>query len=177
MNIVISLPIFSICWRQGDVGCGKTIVAFLACMEVVNSGFQVSYYYALILGYCCLVYSIYLRGCPCNPVSYIKLLMPTEATRKQIIVPVALWLFRQELHFRIFTFYIFFLGCFHGSDRGTCCPALWTPNFIAGEVRWRWKTKCCLANWFNFHKGVKDYSKCKLFSLVLSFLSSSICMY
>ncbi|AQK74111.1 ATP-dependent DNA helicase homolog RECG chloroplastic [Zea mays] len=25
---------------QGDVGCGKTIVAFLACMEVVNSGFQ-----------------------------------------------------------------------------------------------------------------------------------------
>uniref|UniRef100_A0A0E0GC16 Helicase C-terminal domain-containing protein n=1 Tax=Oryza nivara TaxID=4536 RepID=A0A0E0GC16_ORYNI len=25
---------------QGDVGCGKTIVAFLACMEVISSGFQ-----------------------------------------------------------------------------------------------------------------------------------------
>ncbi|AQK74119.1 ATP-dependent DNA helicase homolog RECG chloroplastic [Zea mays] len=35
-----TLQIFSICWWQGDVGCGKTIVAFLACMEVVNSGFQ-----------------------------------------------------------------------------------------------------------------------------------------
>lgn len=28
---------------QGDVGCGKTIVAFLACMEVVNSGFQAAF--------------------------------------------------------------------------------------------------------------------------------------
>lgn len=27
---------------QGDVGCGKTVVAFLACMEVLGSGFQVS---------------------------------------------------------------------------------------------------------------------------------------
>ena len=26
---------------QGDVGCGKTVVAFLACMEVIGSGFQV----------------------------------------------------------------------------------------------------------------------------------------
>ncbi|XP_058091753.1 ATP-dependent DNA helicase homolog RECG, chloroplastic isoform X9 [Magnolia sinica] len=25
---------------QGDVGCGKTVVAFLACMEVIGSGFQ-----------------------------------------------------------------------------------------------------------------------------------------
>lgn len=25
---------------QGDVGCGKTIVAFLACMEVISSGYQ-----------------------------------------------------------------------------------------------------------------------------------------
>ncbi|KAG0500229.1 hypothetical protein HPP92_000301 [Vanilla planifolia] len=25
---------------QGDVGCGKTVVAFLACMEVIASGFQ-----------------------------------------------------------------------------------------------------------------------------------------
>ncbi|CAL9118432.1 unnamed protein product [Musa textilis] len=25
---------------QGDVGCGKTVVAFLACMEVISSGFQ-----------------------------------------------------------------------------------------------------------------------------------------
>ncbi|KAK3155065.1 hypothetical protein QOZ80_2BG0198400 [Eleusine coracana subsp. coracana] len=28
---------------QGDVGCGKTVVAFLACMEVVNSGFQAAF--------------------------------------------------------------------------------------------------------------------------------------
>lgn len=26
---------------QGDVGCGKTVVAFLACMEVIGSGYQV----------------------------------------------------------------------------------------------------------------------------------------
>lgn len=26
---------------QGDVGCGKTIVAFLACIEVIGSGYQV----------------------------------------------------------------------------------------------------------------------------------------
>lgn len=25
---------------QGDVGCGKTVVAFLACMEVISSGYQ-----------------------------------------------------------------------------------------------------------------------------------------
>lgn len=28
---------------QGDVGCGKTAVAFLACMEVVSSGFQAAF--------------------------------------------------------------------------------------------------------------------------------------
>jgi len=28
---------------QGDVGCGKTIIAFLACMEVVSSGFQAAF--------------------------------------------------------------------------------------------------------------------------------------
>ncbi|CAM0944576.1 unnamed protein product [Alopecurus aequalis] len=28
---------------QGDVGCGKTVVAFLACMEVVNAGFQAGF--------------------------------------------------------------------------------------------------------------------------------------
>ncbi|KAJ8447665.1 hypothetical protein Cgig2_031719 [Carnegiea gigantea] len=28
---------------QGDVGCGKTIVAFLACMEVISSGYQAAY--------------------------------------------------------------------------------------------------------------------------------------
>ncbi|CAO2040963.1 unnamed protein product [Urochloa humidicola] len=28
---------------QGDVGCGKTIVAFLACMEAVSSGFQAAF--------------------------------------------------------------------------------------------------------------------------------------
>ncbi|KAL9252860.1 ATP-dependent DNA helicase homolog RECG, chloroplastic-like protein [Drosera capensis] len=28
---------------QGDVGCGKTVVAFLACMEVVGSGYQVAF--------------------------------------------------------------------------------------------------------------------------------------
>ncbi|KAL6635002.1 hypothetical protein ACP70R_027673 [Stipagrostis hirtigluma subsp. patula] len=28
---------------QGDVGCGKTVVAFLACMEVVSSGFQAAF--------------------------------------------------------------------------------------------------------------------------------------
>ncbi|KAJ8769268.1 hypothetical protein K2173_002196 [Erythroxylum novogranatense] len=28
---------------QGDVGCGKTIVAFLACMEVVGSGYQAAF--------------------------------------------------------------------------------------------------------------------------------------
>ncbi|KAG8059662.1 hypothetical protein GUJ93_ZPchr0002g26208 [Zizania palustris] len=28
---------------QGDVGCGKTIVAFLACMEVISSGFQAAF--------------------------------------------------------------------------------------------------------------------------------------
>lgn len=26
---------------QGDVGCGKTVVAFLACMEVIGAGYQV----------------------------------------------------------------------------------------------------------------------------------------
>jgi RecG-like helicase len=26
---------------QGDVGCGKTIVAFLALLEVIDAGFQV----------------------------------------------------------------------------------------------------------------------------------------
>lgn len=35
--------IFFICpLFQGDVGCGKTIVAFLACMEVMDSGYQVN---------------------------------------------------------------------------------------------------------------------------------------
>ncbi|MQL84296.1 hypothetical protein Taro_016796, partial [Colocasia esculenta] len=33
---------------QGDVGCGKTVVAFLACMEVIDSGFQ-HYEYLLSL--------------------------------------------------------------------------------------------------------------------------------
>ncbi|XP_048502084.1 ATP-dependent DNA helicase homolog RECG, chloroplastic isoform X2 [Beta vulgaris subsp. vulgaris] len=28
---------------QGDVGCGKTVVAFLTCMEVVGSGYQAAY--------------------------------------------------------------------------------------------------------------------------------------
>lgn len=28
---------------QGDVGCGKTVVAFLACMEVIGSGYQVGH--------------------------------------------------------------------------------------------------------------------------------------
>ncbi|KAK7310094.1 hypothetical protein RJT34_07358 [Clitoria ternatea] len=28
---------------QGDVGCGKTVVAFLACMEVVGSGYQAAF--------------------------------------------------------------------------------------------------------------------------------------
>ncbi|KAL5761069.1 hypothetical protein ACOSQ2_019907 [Xanthoceras sorbifolium] len=28
---------------QGDVGCGKTVVAFLACMEVIGSGYQVAF--------------------------------------------------------------------------------------------------------------------------------------
>ncbi|XP_074328705.1 ATP-dependent DNA helicase homolog RECG1, chloroplastic/mitochondrial isoform X2 [Apium graveolens] len=28
---------------QGDVGCGKTVVAFLACMEVIASGFQAAF--------------------------------------------------------------------------------------------------------------------------------------
>ncbi|XP_058091749.1 ATP-dependent DNA helicase homolog RECG, chloroplastic isoform X5 [Magnolia sinica] len=28
---------------QGDVGCGKTVVAFLACMEVIGSGFQAAF--------------------------------------------------------------------------------------------------------------------------------------
>lgn len=28
---------------QGDVGCGKTVVAYLACMEVINSGFQAAF--------------------------------------------------------------------------------------------------------------------------------------
>lgn len=28
---------------QGDVGCGKTIVAFLACMEVIGSGYQAAF--------------------------------------------------------------------------------------------------------------------------------------
>ncbi|KAI3948408.1 hypothetical protein MKW92_004375 [Papaver armeniacum] len=28
---------------QGEVGCGKTVVAFLACMEVVSSGFQAAF--------------------------------------------------------------------------------------------------------------------------------------
>lgn len=39
---------------QGDVGCGKTIVAFLACMEVIGSGFQVSKGFVVILLYCML---------------------------------------------------------------------------------------------------------------------------
>lgn len=28
---------------QGDVGCGKTVVAFLACMEVIGSGYQAAF--------------------------------------------------------------------------------------------------------------------------------------
>ncbi|XP_047340996.1 ATP-dependent DNA helicase homolog RECG, chloroplastic [Impatiens glandulifera] len=28
---------------QGDVGCGKTVVAFLACMEVISSGYQAAF--------------------------------------------------------------------------------------------------------------------------------------
>lgn len=32
---------------QGDVGCGKTVVAFLACMEVIGSGYQVSHFILL----------------------------------------------------------------------------------------------------------------------------------
>ncbi|KAK9676397.1 hypothetical protein RND81_11G074200 [Saponaria officinalis] len=28
---------------QGDVGCGKTVVAFLACMEVIGAGYQAAY--------------------------------------------------------------------------------------------------------------------------------------
>ncbi|KAL9661908.1 hypothetical protein QQ045_026736 [Rhodiola kirilowii] len=28
---------------QGDVGCGKTIVAFLACVEVIGSGYQAAF--------------------------------------------------------------------------------------------------------------------------------------
>lgn len=28
-------------YSQGDVGCGKTVVAFLACMEVIGAGYQV----------------------------------------------------------------------------------------------------------------------------------------
>ncbi|XP_068636919.1 ATP-dependent DNA helicase homolog RECG, chloroplastic isoform X2 [Aristolochia californica] len=28
---------------QGDVGCGKTVVAFLACMEVIDAGFQAAF--------------------------------------------------------------------------------------------------------------------------------------
>uniref|UniRef100_A0A803N0M4 DNA helicase n=1 Tax=Chenopodium quinoa TaxID=63459 RepID=A0A803N0M4_CHEQI len=30
-------------YLQGDVGCGKTVVAFLACMEVIGSGYQAAY--------------------------------------------------------------------------------------------------------------------------------------
>ncbi|CAA6661239.1 unnamed protein product [Spirodela intermedia] len=30
-------------WYSGDVGCGKTVVAFLACMEVIGSGFQAAF--------------------------------------------------------------------------------------------------------------------------------------
>ncbi|OIW01990.1 hypothetical protein TanjilG_14021 [Lupinus angustifolius] len=30
-------------YLQGDVGCGKTIVAFLACMEVIGSGYQAAF--------------------------------------------------------------------------------------------------------------------------------------
>lgn len=33
---------------QGDVGCGKTIVAFLACMEVIGLGFQVGKQFVVI---------------------------------------------------------------------------------------------------------------------------------
>lgn len=33
---------------QGDVGCGKTVVAFLACMEVIGSGYQVSHFILLL---------------------------------------------------------------------------------------------------------------------------------
>ena len=41
------------CFFQGDVGCGKTIVAFLACMEVISSGYQVWTYAGV-----CLISSI-----------------------------------------------------------------------------------------------------------------------
>lgn len=27
---------------QGDVGCGKTVIALVACIEVIESGYQVS---------------------------------------------------------------------------------------------------------------------------------------
>ncbi|XP_043693971.1 ATP-dependent DNA helicase homolog RECG, chloroplastic isoform X2 [Telopea speciosissima] len=30
-------------YLQGDVGCGKTVVAFLACMEVIGSGYQAAF--------------------------------------------------------------------------------------------------------------------------------------
>jgi len=39
INIVIDLK-ESVSF-QGDVGCGKTVVAFLACMEVIGAGYQV----------------------------------------------------------------------------------------------------------------------------------------
>lgn len=39
------LLIFLFASYQGDVGCGKTVVAFLACMEVIGSDYQVTYYY------------------------------------------------------------------------------------------------------------------------------------
>ncbi|RVW16952.1 LINE-1 reverse transcriptase-like [Vitis vinifera] len=29
--------------KEGDVGCGKTVVAFLACMEVIGSGYQAAF--------------------------------------------------------------------------------------------------------------------------------------
>lgn len=39
---------FQICAPfQGDVGCGKTVVAFLACLEVISLGYQVSRHHFL----------------------------------------------------------------------------------------------------------------------------------
>lgn len=41
--VVLDVSTFFLCLCQGDVGCGKTVVAFLACMEVLGSGYQVCY--------------------------------------------------------------------------------------------------------------------------------------
>jgi hypothetical protein len=111
MKIGETLQIFSICWWQGDVGCGKTIVAFLACMEVVNSGFQVSYYCAL-------------KRLPVKSslLSYIKLFTPIGDEKTINFVPVSLSSVRS--YSSIYSLPHFFLGCFHGSNRGACCPAL-----------------------------------------------------